>query len=362
MILLHLTIANLKMRIRNRQAIFWAIAFPLIFVLVFGIFFRDRDSTATAAVIDYAGDDLSRRIQSELEQTEGLRLTTVDSEAQGRESVADGSISVLVILPEGLEATASANPPAQIGVVYDDANPFGGLVVAVIGSFVSRANLQIAQIQPALAIQPEGVTRQQISYFDFLMPGLAIWGVMSFSVIGLATTITTYREQKILLRIQATPLPVSVFFMAQVLAHLIISLVQVAIIMSIGVLIFGAEVRGNFLYLAIIVIIANLVFLNLGFIVAAYSRTVQAASGLGNAVVLPIMFFSGVFFPTDDLPVILKYAVDFLPLSPVMAATRGVVLEARPLLDFPIELATIAAWFVLSGLIAIRTFRFRNAG
>ena len=77
------------------------------------------------------------------------------------------------------------------------------------------------------------------SYIDFLLPGLAVWGVMSFSIIGLATTIAVYREKRILIRIQSTPLKVRVFVAAQVLASLLLSIVQAAIILAVGMAIFS---------------------------------------------------------------------------------------------------------------------------
>ena len=72
MLLFHLTIANLKMLARDRQALFWALLFPLIFVVVFGLFFRDTESAQTLAVIDNAQDSMSVQLIESLEQVPGL--------------------------------------------------------------------------------------------------------------------------------------------------------------------------------------------------------------------------------------------------------------------------------------------------
>ena len=344
---------------RNRQALFWALAFPLIFVVAFGLFFRDRDAVVAIAVVDHASDNMSRRLISELGRIDGLRVVVSGDEADVRRQVVGGDVGFAFILPRGLAETAAANPPARIGVFYDDAHPGAQAVIGFMEGFIGRANIAIAQVEPALALESETVTGPDMSYLDFVMPGLAVWGVMSFSVIGLATTLTAYREKKILTRIQATPLPVRVFFTAKVLAYLMMSLAQVCVILAVGTLVFGTSIRGNIAYIAFIIVIGNLMFLNLGFIVAARSRTVAAASGLGNAVVLPLLFFSGVFFPVENLPTLLRYAVPYLPLSPIMAMMRGVTLEARPLLDFPVELATAMAWLAITAVVAVKIFRFR---
>lgn len=347
------------MIVRNRQSLFWALAFPLIFVVIFGIFFRSSDSTTTIAVIDNAQDDVSRQLIQSLDEVESLRIEERQSELQAREDIIDGELQYLMVIPAGLSDIVANNPPAQITVIFDDTNPLGGVIVGVIQRFVDQANITMANVPIRLALNVEGVSSQDVEFLDFLMPGLAIWGVMTFSVIGLATTMANYREKKILKRMLATPLKVRMFFAAQVLAYLVLALIQATIIMSVGSLVFGASIEGNIVYIGLLILIGNIVFLNLGFIVGAFSKTVSAASGLGNAVVLPLMFFSGVFFPTDNLPFILKRLIDFLPLSPLLEAVRGVTLEARPFWDFPVQLATLGVWIVLSTAVAIKTFRFR---
>jgi ABC-2 type transport system permease protein len=73
---------------------------------------------------------------------------------------------------------------------------------------------------------------------------------------------------------------------------------------------------------------------------------------------MPMMFFSGVFFPTDSLPTVLAVAVRYLPLTPMLDAMRGVVLEGNPVWDYPMKLAILGAWIVGTSIVAVKTFRF----
>ena len=359
MLLFHLTVANLKMLARDRQALFWALVFPLIFVVVFGLFFRETESPRTLAVIDYAEDSVSAQLIESLRQVDELNVNMRADEGQARQELNNGDLSHLLIIPEGLEATVSDNPPATMTLLYDDADPLGGIVLGMIWSFVDRANLQMAQAPTRLELVPEGVSRRNISYLDFLIPGLAIWGVMNFSIIGIATSMAAYREKRILIRLQATPLKVRVFFAARVLSALILSVLQAAMILAVGWLLFGVAIEGNLLHIALLVVLGNLVFLSLGFVVGAFSKTVAAASGLGNAVGLPLMFMSGVFFPIENLPTVLRLIVEYLPLAPILEIVRGIVLHSYAIWEFPLQLAIICGWILLSAVAAIRTFRFR---
>ena len=168
-----------------------------------------------------------------------------------------------------------------------------------------------------------------------------------------------YREKRILVRLLATPLRVRVFFAARVLSALLLSVLQAAIILAAGWIFFGVAVQGNLLHIALLVVLGNIVFLNLGFVVGAFSKTVAAASGLGNAVGLPLMFMSGVFFPIENLPTILRIIVEYLPLAPILEIVRGIVLHSNAFWEFPLQLAIVCGWIVLSAVAAIRTFRFR---
>ena len=357
----------MKMIVRDRQALFWALAFPLMFVLVFGLFFRDVDSPQTIAVIDNAGDEMSRGLVRNLSELGGLVVEMRDDEEEARREVEGGSLGHLLIIPEDLARTVAESPPARLELLFDESNAFGGIVVGAVSSFVDGANLELAQAPLRLALDVRGAGESgesgssgETSYIDFLLPGLAVWGVMSFSVIGLATTIAVYREKRILIRIQSTPLKVRVFVVAQVLASLLLSIVQAAIILAVGMAIFGVSIPlSQAPQLCVLILMGNLVFLNLGFIVGAFSKTVAAASGLGNAVSLPLMFLSGVFFPTDNLPTVLLFVIEYLPLAPLLEMFRDVALDSGAFWDYPTQLAIVAGWVVLSAAVAMRTFRFR---
>jgi len=71
-----------------------------------------------------------------------------------------------------------------------------------------------------------------------------------------------------------------------------------------------------------------------------------------------MMFLSGAFFPRDGLPTALRVVVDYLPLSPMLDALRGVALDGRALWEFPLELAILSAWIVVASAVAVRIFRF----
>ena len=360
--LLALFIANIKLIYRDRQALFWALAFPLIFLLIFALFDFERTDPVSLAVLDRSENELSQALIANLEKLELLEVEAADGESEARQRIEDGDLSYLLLIPEGLspDSIRSRTGPLALTLVYDENRVITNQMVSgLIQRFLDGANLSLQGVEPLLALQAEGVKGRGVSYFDFLLPGLVGMGIMNFSITGMASVLTLYRQQKILRRIQATPLRVRTFFTAQILAWLVLSLAQTAIILLAGTVVFGARIYGNVLWVVPLVVLANLTFLNIGFIVGSVAKTVSAASGLGNAVALPMMFLSGVFFPTESLPTVLATVVGYLPLTPMLEAMRGVLLDADPLTAYPAQVGLLALWVVITGVIGVRSFRFQ---
>jgi ABC-2 type transport system permease protein len=350
--------ANIRTLLRNRQALFWSMAFPLIFVFVFGLFFGNETQRATLLVVDRADDALSRQVTDQLEGIEAFSVEAREDEEAAREAVRDGEAGYVLVFPAGMAATVAAGGVAEPVLVYDQGNASAPVVIGAVARLMDAFNLEASGASRLLTLAAEGVQGQDLRYFDFLLPGFVSMGIMTYSIIGIASVIALYREQKVLKRLLASPLRVRHFFASIVLAHLLLSMVQAVVIAGVGIVLFDATVRGSLPMLFLVVVLGNTVFLSIGFIIGALSRTVQAASGLGNAVAMPMMFLSGTFFPRDTLPTVLKAVVDLLPLSAMVDLLRGMALDARPLWDFPGALALLLAWAAGTALVAVRVFRF----
>lgn len=232
------------------------------------------------------------------------------------------------------------------------------LLFSVIGSFdLNPADLESLGIKGQYSALPDDVPIYD-NFMAHMLPGITLWGIMSYSIIGIAVAMATYREKRIFRRIKVSPMSAGVFFAAQVTAYLALSLVQAALILGIGSLVMGVSIAGNPLVIGLLALVCNLVFLNLGFIVGAFSKTPAAASGLGNLIVLPLAMLSGVFFPVELLPDAVGTVVRYLPLAPMVEALRGVALYGDSALRYPFQLGLIAVWFALTSVVAARVFKF----
>ena len=361
--MLSLTIANLKMMSRNRQATFWALFFPLLLVVVFGLLEINGFGGANLAVIDQAGTDASRRLGAGLADIEFLEMeNNVAGLADLRQRILDGDLGYLVVIPEGFGEDASSPGPqgqAQVALLYNSSDQRRNqLVDGVIRNLVAGAQSPGVAVDPTSLVRSEVFQVPEVSYFDGVLMGLIALGIMTNSIISIAVRISTYRNLAILKRLLVTPLPIWKYFAGEIAAHLVLALLQAAIILAVGVFVFGARVHGNPAWIFVIVPLGAMVFLNIGFILSAWAKTPAAASGMGNAIALPMMFFAGTFFSTATFPWVLPHLAQALPLTPMLVALRQVAVESAPLWDTWPSLATLAAWAVGTGLVAAKVFKF----
>ena len=355
--MLALTAANLKMMVRNRQTAFWALFFPLMLVVMFGLFSKYGGSTMSLSVIDLAGTTQSQELVQQISGLDSLTLEETPDLAEGLRRIEDESLDFLLVLPAGFGEAAQSAP----ALTYSSNDPQRNqLVTAVISNLVQKSQ---ASENPEPSTQEALVTTQilvqHVSFFDVALLGLVGLGIMTNSIISIAVKISTYRNQSILKRMLVTPLAIWKYFAAEIVAHLLLALIQAAVILSVGVFVFGAQVNGNVAWIFIIVILCSLVFLNLGFIVSAWADTPSAASGMGNAIALPMLFLAGAFFSTTSLPWLLPYAVQALPLTPMISAMRDVSIYNAQIWDVWPQLAALAGWVVITALVAVKVFRFR---
>jgi ABC-2 type transport system permease protein len=196
-----------------------------------------------------------------------------------------------------------------------------------------------------------------VDYFDYVFPGLLAMGLMNFTMVGIAGSIARFRELQILRRIRATPLPPSRFVIAQIAARLVLAVGQLALMAGVG-LILGADVAGSWLALLVLATAGNLVFLSLGFAIAGRADSVEAANNLAGLVTAPLMFLSGMFFPTESMPALVQRIAEVLPITPLIDAMRAVSLDGASLGALGTDGLALLLWIPAGLLIARLGFRF----
>ena len=259
--MLALTVANIKMLARNRQATFWAIFFPLLLVVVFGLVDIKGVGSGSIAVVDLDNSPRSEALREKLAEIGILKLEqATGGEGAGRQAVADRELDYLIVIPEDFGVTngeASENRTGTVTLLYNSRDQERNqLVDGLVRTLVAETQPAAPSLRPLQAVTTEVVEVTQVEYFDQVLMGLIALGIMTNSIISIAVRVSTYRNQSILKRLLVTPLPIWKYFAAEISAHLLLAVVQVAIILVVGVFVFGASIHGNTVWIFLIALLA----------------------------------------------------------------------------------------------------------
>ena len=174
-----------------------------------------------------------------------------------------------------------------------------------------------------------------------------------------AIPIVQQREKLILKRIGATPLPRWTLVGSNILLRLVIAAGQTIIILGIGILAFKIQITGSPLLIAGIVALGALTFTSLGYVVASFTRTEEAANGVTQVLQVPMMFMSGIFFPLELMPQWMRGIATVLPLTYLGDALRQTMVGGSPFVPLAVGLAILAGWLVICLGISARFFRWQ---
>lgn len=195
-------------------------------------------------------------------------------------------------------------------------------------------------------------TEDGVPISTYLVAGLIAYAVANTALGGLAITLVIRREYGMLKRLRSTPLPASLYLAAVLLSNLLIVVLQSAVVVGLGVALFGADLPENWLALILSLALGAASFAGLGLAIAAIVRSGEAIAAVVNVIILPMSFLSGSFGPADALPGVLEVVRDVLPLRYLIDLVLGAYVGGDPVWERPTAIAVLVAWGAGGYLVA----------
>ena len=335
--LYQLTMIRFRLFLREPEAIFWIFVFPILLAVGLGIAFRNRP-----ADVFQVGATTAQLTQA-LAADKGLTAATMNK-GDGTRALATGSILLLVI-----------KTPDGVSYEYDDTNPDARTARMVSDRAIQTA----AGRREAVHAENQLVHETGSRYIDFVVPGLLGMNLMGSAIWGMGFSIVESRQKKLLKRLVASPMPRWQYLASYLLSRLSMLVIEVVGFLGFARLIFGVPFRGSIWQLGLLCVLTSLAFSALGLLVASRAKTMEAASGLMNLVMLPMWILSGVFFSATRFPGVIQPVVRALPLTAAIEAVRGNMLQGTNLGQQTAQIGILLAWLVVAFAISLRIFRWR---
>ncbi len=334
-----LVLARIRLFYREPSTVFWSFVFPLALTVALGIAFRSRPPEALG--VGVVEGPRAGGVAAALVADRELRVERLGEAAAGA-ALRTGRVA-LVVQP--------GTPPL---LRFDPTRPEGRLARAVAADLLERAAGRRDVVGPV----PTPVTEPGSRYVDFLLPGLVGMNVMSTGMWGLGYVIVETRQKRLLKRMAATPMRRGHFLLSFAAVRALFLAIELPTLIGFGVLAFGVPLRGSLVALAVVAALGAAAFAGLGLLVASRARNTQTVSGLINAVMMPMMLLSGVFFSSANFPAALQPAIRGLPLTALNDGLRAVMIEGATLLQVAPQCLLLAAVAAGSFALALRIFRW----
>lgn len=346
-----LTRAQWKGFWRDKQNWFWLILFPLMFLFLFGFLFRDAGASKSELAVVGDVQFIERMPAEAKEQFEDLfEVTSYDDRDAALSAVRKGDLDGaveeqgdrLVLHYSGADQVASAR------------------VRGTLSGFVEGANQAMSKTPPVFTLDTKQVEDDSLKAIQFIAPGLLGWAVAMGAVFNTAMPLVTWRTNKLLRRLRLSPARASALVGSRLVVCLAVALIQTAIFLTLGVLVFDLQLSGQW-WLAIPLLLAGtLAFMAIGMIAGAISKTAEAASGIANVIIMPMAFLSGSFIPLDDAPQWLQTVSKFLPLGQLNEGMLDVMVRGEGVSALAVPMAALFGFLLLFGAIAVKMFRWED--
>lgn len=370
---------NFKQLIRDKKNLFFLLLFPAVFMLIFGIGFGDNvESDVDIAVINHdnaSGVNLGNELVGvikDFNSSENESLFTVhevSSEDKAQKMLENGSVSTILIIPQGFTSDMGNNM-SSLGEIVIKGNPIDadyGIGSSVISGIVSEFSKQIinkvaGQTIPEIELKYEDLNISSSSTFDLYAPGLIVFAIL-MTITVVASNVASEEESGMIKRLKLSKMKTIDYVVGNLISWSFVGVIQVIIMLLVAILV-GFKWEGGIytLSLACIVgIVTTFSSVAVALIIVALSKNAKQASSISPIIAVPLSFIAGAFIPLPDcvIATINNQQIqiyEILPWNQAITAIRQVLTYGQGLDAIVMNLIIILIMGIILLVISILLF------
>jgi ABC-2 type transport system permease protein len=333
---------------------------PISMILFLGYGFNTDVLNLKTAVANQAGTHLSQQFVSELRASQVVRIIDAVETPEALESLLRrGEISIGILIPSDFDRRVADKNRAAVHILVDGSDPTILGVANRLRSMPIRFDSAPAreQRQDLIEIRPyyNPERRTPVNIVPGLMGIILMMTMMLFT----AVAIVRERERGNLELLINTPVSSAELMIGKVTPYVAIGLLQLAIILGFGQLLFNVPIRGSMVDLYVAgsaFIAANLA---LGLLISTATHTQFQAMQVTIFILMPSILLSGFMFPFDGMPVAAQYIGEVLPTTHFIRLTRGIMLREAPIGELLYDFYYLVGFTLVAMTVAAKRFTKR---
>ena len=335
---------------RSRVGAFFAFAFPLILILLFGAIFSGQGATKIPLYVQDQDDTpLSRAFVQAVNNTTVIEYRQIPDDVDILAYIQQNSINTALLIPRDFEGAVARNETVNVTLYGDPSLSTFGIAASAVSGAATGMNFGLAGARPMIGMEAQTVSREQFKFIDFFLPGMIGFTILTNALFAMTPVAAEYRSRKYFKFLATTTLTKGEWLLSKVLFYTLIMTVSALIIFGVSAVVWGGKAVLTPLTFAFIAA-GCFEFTSLGMALGMYTKDVETASAVANAIGFPMMFLGGTFFQIESMPPAIQSLASVMPLTYLNEGLRATMVfgnEAKALLYLGVTLVLGFVFFLI---------------
>jgi len=349
---------------RDRISFAMIIMIPLVQLMLFGYAINTTPRDLPTAVLLQERSDLGRSILAALRNTRYFKVTALPrNEAEVDHLLASGSVLFAVEIPSGFERAVRRGDRPALLVAADATDPVAaGSALSALGQVVLTALVHDRAVPEPAAMPFEIRTHARYNPAAQtqlnIVPGLVGTILTMTMLIFTALSVTREIERGTMESLLSMPITPFEIMLGKIVPYIAVGFVQAAMIIGIGITLFGVPILGSLAMLAALSTLFIATNLAIGYTFSTVAQNQLQAMQMSIMYFLPNILLSGFMFPFAGMPVWAQWIGESLPLTHYLRIVRAIMLKGASFPDLRYD--TIALLLLMSIAMIVAVTRFRR--
>jgi ABC-2 type transport system permease protein len=268
----------------------------------------------------------------------------------------------VLIIPQGYERSYIQNlqyddPNAFVTItyIYDPSSASVNTKLQILNAVFANMNQGLSGKPPFIRTAETSILTRKYRFIEFFIPGIIAMAVMTASLAGTVNLNTELRQKGIIRKLSTTPITRTDWILSNIVYQFILAAISTVAMLLVSYAVFKVKLEIN-AWLLLFIVLDVFAFVGIGMILFRFVKEAQSAAAATNAIMFPMMFLSGSFFPIEMMPGFLQTFAKVLPLYYVNEGLRASMVSADNLtaLEYSGVIGAFAAVVFILGILATR--------
>ncbi len=350
---------------RDRRTLFILIWMPVVQIILYGFALTNEVKNANIAILDQSKDQATLAISNEIAASRYFHLIkTLYSFKDIAATFREGKTRLVIAFPVNFQNDLLHTNHAQIQIIADASDPntanmLTNYASAIINDY-QQSLLKNEQLPYTIKTEVRMFYNPELKGAYNFVPG--VMALVLMIVCAMMTSIAIVREKEMgtMEVILVSPLKPFRIIIAKTIPYLLVSVLNIACILLLGVYVLDVPIAGSLWLLIAESILFTITSLSLGILISNSVRTQQAAMFTSMmSLFLPTLLFSGFLFPVENMPYALQVISNIVPAKWYYIIVKEVMIKGLGFGAVWKETSVLLLMTFLLLAISIKQFKIR---